>query len=95
MPKITVLPDEAVAEVPSGIALLDAGEKAGAEMEAGCFHCNCGTCAVEVLEGMENLPPPSAEELDVLDEWNRDPDHFRLACCTKMKGDVTIRRIEH
>ena len=93
MPKITVLPAGATAEVPAGELLLDAGEKAGVEMEAGCFNCSCGTCVVEVVSGMENLEEPTPEELEVLDAWNKDPEKFRLTCCVKMRdGDVTIKQ---
>ncbi len=95
MPKVVILPVDLEGEVQPGENLLDAGEKAGVEMEAGCFTCSCGACVVEVLEGMEHLAPPSAEELDVLDAWNRDPDHFRLACSTKvLKGQITIRQLD-
>lgn len=92
MPKITVLPANVTAEVPPGTTLLDAGEEAGVEMEAGCFNCDCGTCAIEIVKGMENLEEPTPEELDVLDGWAKDPEKFRLACCTKMKaGEVTVK----
>jgi ferredoxin len=96
MPKVTVLPANATAEVQPGELLLDAGEKAGVEMEAGCFNCSCGTCVVEVVDGMANLEEPTPEELDVLDQWNRDPEKFRLACCVRVKdGDVVIRQPSH
>jgi ferredoxin len=92
MPKVTVLPANASAEVEPGELLLEAGEKAGVEMEAGCFNCSCGTCVVEVVSGMENLSEPTPEELDVLDAWNKDPEKFRLTCCVKVeKGDVVIK----
>ncbi|MEO6035500.1 MAG: 2Fe-2S iron-sulfur cluster-binding protein [Verrucomicrobiota bacterium] len=92
MSKVTVLPANKSAEVSAGELLLDAGEKAGVEMEAGCFNCSCGTCVVEVISGMENLEPPSDEELDVLDAWNKEPEKYRLTCCVKVKdGDITIR----
>jgi len=94
MPKITVLPSGATAEVPAGELLLEAGEAAGVEMEAGCFNCSCGTCVCEIVSGMENLEPPSPEELEVLDQWNRDPEKFRLTCCVKIKaGAVVIRQL--
>ena len=93
MPKITVLPAEKSAEVESGELLLEAGEKAGVEMEAGCFNCSCGTCVVAVVSGMENLEEPTPEELDVLDSWNKDPEKYRLTCCVKIKdGEVVIRQ---
>ncbi len=93
MPKVTVLPSNRFAEVEPGELLLRAGEKAGVEMEAGCFNCFCGTCLVEVLSGMENLEAPSDNELDVLDQWNKDAEQFRLCCCVKVKGpgDIVIR----
>lgn len=92
MPRLTVLPANATAEVPPGELLLEAGEQAGVEMEAGCFNCSCGTCVVEVVSGMENLEEPTDEELDVLDQWNKDSATHRLACCVRMKdGDVVIR----
>jgi ferredoxin len=92
MPKVTVLPANKSIEVPPGELLLEAGEKAGVEMEAGCFNCSCGTCVVEVISGMENLEPPSPEELDVLDSWNKDSEKYRLTCVVRIKtGEVVIR----
>ena len=94
MPKVTVLPADKSGEVEAGELLLEAGEKAGVEMEAGCFNCSCGTCVVEVVRGMENLEEPTPEELDVLDSWNKDPEKYRLTCCVKVKaGDVVIRQV--
>jgi len=93
MPKVTILPAGASAEVEPGELLLEAGEKAGIEMEAGCFNCSCGTCVIEVVSGMENLEEPTPEELDVLDQWNKDPEKFRLTCCVHVKaGDVVLRQ---
>lgn len=44
---------------------------------------------------MENLEPPTDEELNVLDQWNKDPDTHRLTCCVKiLKGEVVIK-LEH
>lgn len=92
MPRITVFPANVSAEVPAGTLLLDAGEAAGVEMEAGCFNCSCGTCAVEIVSGLENLNEPTPEELDVLDQWNKDPEKFRLTCCVHLqRGEVAIR----
>ncbi len=95
MPKITILPQNATAEVEAGQTLLEAGEHAGVEMEAGCFNCSCGTCVAEVVQGMENLDPPSDEELDVLDQWNKDPVKYRLTCCVKIQGGSVVLRQAH
>ncbi len=93
MPKITILPHQQTAEVEAGETLLEAGEKAGVEMEAGCFNCSCGTCSAEIVSGMQNLSEPTPEELDVLDQWNKDPEKVRLTCCVRiLRGDVTLRQ---
>lgn len=93
MAKVTVLPANASADVTAGALLIEGGEAAGIDMEAGCFNCSCGTCVVEVVQGMQNLEAPTPEELDVLDQWNKDPEKYRLTCCVHVKkGDVVLRQ---
>lgn len=98
MAKVIVLPVDLSAEVSPGESLLDAGEKVGVEMEAGCFDCSCGACAVQVVGGMAALVPPSPAELEVLQRWERDPAQFRLACCTRLAADapgpIIIRQLD-
>ncbi|HSW87064.1 MAG TPA: 2Fe-2S iron-sulfur cluster-binding protein [Rhabdochlamydiaceae bacterium] len=48
-----------------------------------CTEGVCGTCVVEVVEGMENLSSFTQEEMDFLGEQDRE----RLACQCKIKGD--------
>ncbi|MFP4135308.1 MAG: 2Fe-2S iron-sulfur cluster-binding protein [Halothece sp.] len=49
----------------------------------------CGTCIVEVLEGMENLSERTPAEEKKL---KKKPDSYRLSCQTIVNGgDVTIR----
>ena len=92
MARITLLPANLSAEVPDGELLVEAGELAGVEMEAGCFNCSCGTCVAQVVRGMENLSPATDEELDVLDQWNKDPETNRLTCCVQLlHGEVTLK----
>ena len=95
MPKVTILPAQVSAEVEPGELLIEAGEKAGIEMEAGCFNCSCGTCVIEVVSGMSHLEPATPEELDVLDQWNRDPDKYRLTCCVRIQGGEVVLRQVH
>ncbi|PSN20556.1 iron ABC transporter substrate-binding protein [filamentous cyanobacterium CCP5] len=47
----------------------------------------CGTCVVEVAEGMENLSPRTAVEERKLKKW---PANCRLACQTTVHGPVAI-----
>jgi ferredoxin len=48
----------------------------------------CGTCVVEIVEGMENLSPKTAVEERKL---KKRPDNCRLACQTIVNGPVTVR----
>lgn len=48
----------------------------------------CGTCVVEVTEGAERLSPRTAAEERHL---KRKPDHYRLACQTKVSGEVSVK----
>lgn len=47
-----------------------------------CEEGICGTCVVEIEEGMENLTEFTQEELDFLGEQELE----RLACQCKIKG---------
>jgi ferredoxin len=47
----------------------------------------CGTCVVEVLEGLENLSPRTEVELRKL---RKKPENYRLACQTLVNGPVSI-----
>jgi ferredoxin len=47
-----------------------------------CTEGVCGTCVIEVTEGMENLSSFTQEEEDFLGEMENE----RLACQCKIKG---------
>ena len=52
----------------------------------------CGTCAVQVLDGMKNINPPSKNELKTLAEKKKPVEKgYRLSCCSKITGPVTIK----
>ena len=54
----------------------------------GCGLGQCGTCVVEVVEGMQNLSPRSdVEQVYLADR----PANYRLSCRTSVNGDVTVR----
>ncbi|NKB17978.1 MAG: (2Fe-2S)-binding protein [Pseudanabaena sp. CRU_2_10] len=48
----------------------------------------CGTCIVEITEGIENLSPRTDFESKKL---KRKPNNYRLACQTMVNGDVSVR----
>ncbi len=47
----------------------------------------CGTCIVEIVEGMENLSPRTQVENQKL---KKKPDSYRLACQTLVQGPVSV-----
>lgn len=47
----------------------------------------CGTCVIEVVEGMENLSPRTDVENRKL---KKKPENYRLACQTLVNGPVAV-----
>ncbi len=47
----------------------------------------CGTCIVEVAEGMENLSPRTEVENQKL---KKKPQNYRLSCQTLVNGPVSV-----
>lgn len=47
----------------------------------------CGTCIVEIVEGIDNLSPRTAVENKKL---NKKPKNYRLACQTLVQGHVSV-----
>ncbi|BAY25251.1 ferredoxin [Calothrix sp. NIES-2100] len=47
----------------------------------------CGTCIVEIVEGIENLSPRTDVENRKL---KKKPENYRLACQTLVNGPVSV-----
>lgn len=72
-------------ELEDGAPIASCCEEAGVPFA--CTEGICGTCVIEVKEGMENLSAFTQEELDFLGE----PGTERLACqCKIQRGSVKI-----
>ncbi len=74
-----LLLNEQEIEIPENSKILDFIEEAGVPI--GCSNGVCGTCEVEVLDGMDNLSERNQEELDLGMEGAR-----RLGCQCVIKG---------
>lgn len=48
----------------------------------------CGTCIVEIVEGLENLSPRTDVENRKL---KKKPETYRLACQTLVNGPVSVK----
>jgi hypothetical protein len=67
-------------ELADGAAITEACEEAGVPFA--CTEGVCGTCVIEVVEGMDNLSPFTQEETDFLGDQDRE----RLACQCRLSG---------
>ncbi|MBE9037407.1 2Fe-2S iron-sulfur cluster-binding protein [aff. Roholtiella sp. LEGE 12411] len=47
----------------------------------------CGTCIVEIVEGLENLSPRTDVENR---KFKKKPENYRLACQTVVNGSVSV-----
>lgn len=73
-------------DLPDGSPIIEACELAG--IPFACTEGVCGTCVIEVSDGMENLSDFNQAEADFLGELDKE----RLACQCKIKGGcVTIK----
>ncbi|KAK4532948.1 hypothetical protein CCYA_CCYA14G3805 [Cyanidiococcus yangmingshanensis] len=50
----------------------------------------CGTCVVDILEGQVNTNPRGWRETKIF-ENKKAPETWRLSCCTKIEGPITLR----
>ena len=92
MPKVTILPDNKVVEVPKGTSLLDAAKKVGALHGSACGGvCACSTCHVWVKKGLDSLTEASDKELDILDRAFDVKSTSRLGC----QAEVADEDIEY
>ncbi len=89
MPKITFLKNNQSLQLKEGTDLLKVPRlDASVPLKFGCCQGHCGTCAIRVLCGAENLSPKTRQEAATLDQLGLDS--HRLACQCALKGDVII-----
>ena len=90
MPKVTFLPDGNTIEVAPGSTLLQAAQKAHAQVGFACGgNCACSTCHVYVKEGVDSLSEIQEGEEDILDKAFDVKPVSRLACQSKV-GDADL-----
>lgn len=71
--------------------LLDLCDEAHAPVSFSCRSARCGTCCLEVIEGAEQLDPPSEDEAEALARLDL-PEGARLACqAVVRRGPGAIR----
>lgn len=93
MAKISCLPDKKSIEINDSDTVLETLLANGIEHTHVCGgNAYCSTCRIMILDGIQNCSTPSSAER-VLAKKLDFPVHIRLACQTKVSGDVSIRRM--
>ena len=91
MPKVKFEPDGIEIEVPVGTSILEASNKAGAQVGSACGGvCGCSTCHVYVKQGLADLSPASEREEDIMDKAFDVKANSRLGCQSKILRDTTV-----
>ena len=93
MAQIYYLPDEQAVDTEAGHSILSIALRAGIPHTHACGgKARCSTCRVAILNGLSNVEPRTDDERVLADLLHLAPD-IRLACQTKIKGDVRLRRL--
>ncbi len=73
--------------------ILEATLKAGINHTHVCGgNARCSTCRVYIIDGLSNCLPRNAKEKQLAERLGF-PENIRLACQTKIRGNITIRRL--
>ena len=93
MPRVTYFHEFTLEDVPKGQTLLDLSirHRIPHFHQCGGFG-RCTTCRVQILDGLSNVSPLSEAEQKVASRRGWD-EFTRLACQTRVEGDVVIRRL--
>lgn len=91
MPRIEFLPDQKSAEIDEKTKILLGARRAGVSIRFACASCRCGTCAVRIIEGRENLSLMKDDERKLLARLKLPLDGaIRLSCQGRVTGDCKV-----
>lgn len=94
MVSIHVEDDQKTLEVEPNQNLAEICDEHPISLLFGCREASCGTCLIEVVRGIENLSPITADEQDLLEVLAPDNPHARLACQCVVMGDISISTLK-
>ncbi len=93
MSEARILPDQRVVDVAEGESLLDASLRAKLPHTHVCGGtARCSTCRVRIEAGLEHCSPRTPAEERMAGRLHFGAE-IRLACQTRVEGDVTFRRL--
>ena len=77
-------------EVADGASFLAVCKEHDAPHPFGCTVGSCGTCALVIIEGAENVNPADVDERETV-EMCSSVEGARLGCQLVIQGDVSVR----
>ena len=90
--QLKILPDNISVDIDDRTSILEASLQARISHAHACGgNAQCSTCRVIVLAGSENMLERNEKEWKLAHKLGFPP-HIRLACQTKVRGDVEIKR---
>ena len=94
--RIHVLPSGLEFEVAVNQTILEAAQQQNFYWPTTCEgNATCTRCFFEVIDGEQNLSTMQNAEFEALENirWRGDArTHERLACQTRIKGNITVQR---
>ena len=94
MPKVRFEPDGIEVEVPIGTTILEASNRAHAQVGSACGGvCACSTCHVYVKQGLDSLSDQEENEEDILDKAFDVRPSSRLSCQSKVSDEDLVIEI--
>jgi len=90
MPRVTFVPLGKVRETKRNVTILAAANQSQVPIGQSCSGEGiCGWCRVTIVEGIENMAPPTPVEQRLREAKQFAPNE-RAACLAKVLGDVTV-----
>ena len=93
MSKLEILPDDTNIDIGNDETILTASLRNSIPHLNACGGIGkCSTCRISIVSGIENCLSPNEVEKQLADKIGL-PSDIRLACQTKVTGDVKLRRL--
>lgn len=91
--QMRVFPEQEIVNIAKNESVLTANLRNGIPHTHVCGgNARCSTCRVLVVAGLDNFQPRNPAEQRLADRLNFG-DRIRLACQSRITGDVTLRRL--
>ncbi|MGB5918993.1 2Fe-2S iron-sulfur cluster-binding protein [Arcobacter sp.] len=95
--RVEIINDFLAINVKPGSTIQDVVEASGSALPFGCRDGECGTCVVEIEQGMEFISPINEKEVKVIKEncVGTATEKTRLSCQMKIVKPNGVVRIKY